>query len=274
MEHTPPHSLAEWVEEQGEHTPLDAAVSGGEGISWVGRPRLLSALEQEFLEWPLSDIPSLVLEQWPRARQVPALLNRLIPAFGDLFSTIEEAGCIWPAGAEATAATLVVRRSNPRTGDPLVLLFAPGVPTAEAMEFEEQAGLVLPDVLRALYGTFAFLQGGDAALHEGLIGLLPGLALGGVLAEREAWIEWCKEVGGESGIDTAAFADYLPLYANGEGDYIAWLGRGRQPEEPEVWYFSHDTLELYQGDRTISRFLSRLIRRVYLGPQEAFEFDT
>jgi hypothetical protein len=265
-------SIEKWIEREARYVSLHAAVQRPEGIAWLGPKRPLTDLHRQFLECPLPDVTKLVLEEWPQ--DAPRLLADVAPDFGELFSEIDEIGCIWPAeSGDDVGSALVARRKNPPTGESLFLIFEPGVPAAAIDDFEREAGMTLPDELRAYYCTFGYIKAEGPAVHEGFIGLRPGLALGAVLAERQDWIQWCKEVGEEDDIDTAAIEDYLPVYTNGSADYVVWLGRNREKREPQVWFFSHDTLEMHRCTSTVPRFWRKLISSVHLGEEEAFELD-
>jgi hypothetical protein len=266
--------IEEWIEREARYISLDAAVQRPEGVAWVGRERALTELDRQFLECPLADVTGRVLEEWPRAQEAPRLLPDPAPEFGALFSEIEEVGCLWPAeSGDEVGSAFVVRRRNPTTGESLFLIFEPGVSAGAVVDFEREVGIALPDELRAFYCTFGYIQADGPALNEGLIGLRSGVGVEAVLGARCDWLEWCKEVGEEDDIDASAFEDYLPLYANGLGDYVVWLGRNREEREPQVWLFSHDTLEMHRCSPTIPRFWRELISRVYLGEEEAFELD-
>jgi hypothetical protein len=272
MESASALSIEEWIEREARYVSLHAAVQRPEGIRWLGPERPLTVLGRQFLECPLADVTRLVLEEWPR--EAPRPLPDVAPEFRELFSEIDEVGCIWPAeGGGDAGSALVARRKNPPTGESLFLIFEPGLPAAAIDDFEREVGMTLPDELRAFYCTFGYIQADGVAVNEGLIGLRPGPAVGAVLGARRNWLEWCKEVGEEDDIDTAAIADYLPLYANGSGDYVLWLGRNREKREPQVWFFSHDTLEMHRCTSTVPRFWRKLISSVHLGEEEAFELD-
>jgi len=263
-----------WIERQSQDLALTGIVRGPDGLGWVGTPRSLGPLAQAFLDCSPLDIPSLLLEQWPHDRGSPCILARSVPAFSALFSEIVETACVWPEQEEddEREPCLVVGRRNPATGKPLFLLFEPGADWDAVQHLEREIGFALPEQLRAFYSTFGYLKAGDILAHEGLIGAMPGHAIGNVVAKREEWADWycglCEEV------EVPAFEDHLPLYANGYGDYVVWRGRHAEGNACTVQFFSHDVHELYPCHRTVAAFHSDLITRVWLGADTYYSCDT